>query len=280
MLLCNDVERLGPGKSQYSMALNTAGGVIDDIILWRFPDGRLWILPNGANHERIMASFTETAPEAAAFDLRPETVSLAVQGPSAPSVLEAVVGVVPKRRQVATATFSSRTVVVAGTGYTGEAGGEVVAPVEIAEPLLRSLLHAGAVPCGLGARDTLRLEAGLPLWGQDLDEAITPLEADLGFAIDWDHDFVGKPALERQRDEGLPKKRVAFRTEGRLVPRHGYALRSPNSTGEVTSGNFSPVLERGIGMGFLAPADDQGPVEVEIRNIWHSVERVTPPFID
>jgi aminomethyltransferase len=135
---------------------------------------------------------------------------------------------------------------------------------------MAALIDGGATPCGLAARDTLRLEAALPLWGQDLDESITPLEAGLGFAVALDHEFRGRDALVRQQREGRRRRRVLFQTEGRAIPRHGHALRSESRSGEVSSGNFSPTLHHGIGMGYLDGEDDPTePLEFELRRTWH-----------
>jgi aminomethyltransferase len=153
-------------------------------------------------------------------------------------------------------------------------------PAESARDLWDAILESGAAPCGLGARDTLRLEMGYPLWGQDLDERTNPLEAGLGWVVAWNHEFVGRDALVAQRERGLDKRLVGFVAPGRQVPRRGYPLRSGASNGAVTSGNFSPVLERGIGMGYVAPPIAAGDaVEVEIRGAWQDVEVVEPPFV-
>jgi aminomethyltransferase len=168
---------------------------------------------------------------------------------------------------------------MAGTGYTGERGAEIAVPVAFGERLYRRLIEAGAVPCGLGARDTLRLEMGYALWGQDLDAETTPLEAGLGWVVDWEHDFVGRAVLARQRDAGVTRQLVGFALDDRRVPRHGSRLRVGESTGSVASGNFSPVLERGIGMGYVTPPTDAAEVTVEIRGTELPGRRVDPPFI-
>lgn len=276
-LLCNDVARIEPGRSQYTMMLNEAGGVVDDLIVWRWGEEDYWVLPNAANHERVMEAFRNRDPLLEVEDLRPSTASLAVQGPEAPGVIEAVLGDAPARFRTFTGSFEGTEVWGAGTGYTGERGGEIVIPAGAAEGVARALIRAGAVPCGLGARDTLRLEAGLPLWGQEMDEETTPLEAGLGFAVAWDHDFVGREALARQQEQGPPRRLVGFATGGRLIPRHGYRVTMGGAPGTVTSGNFSPMLERGIGLAFV-PSAAEGPLELEVRGRWHPVERVDPPF--
>lgn len=279
--LCNDITKVGPGRAQYTMALNDAGGVEDDIIVWRLEDDAYWVLPNGANFDEIVARFTAAAgPDVDVDPVRDETVLLAVQGPEAPELVASVLGEAPGRFRVIHGVYAGGPFWAAGTGYTGEKGAEIAVPAYAGERLLHSLVDAGAVPCGLGARDTLRLEMGYPLWGHDLDEYTTPLEAGLGWVVDFEHEFVGKGALVRQRDEGVPKQLIGFRLAGRRIPRPGYDVRVGESVGAVASGNFSPVLGCGIGMGYVAPPTDQGDVEVDIRGEWHPAERVIPPFID
>ena len=281
-LLCNDAARIPPGKAQYTMALNDGGGVIDDIIIWRRGDEDFWVLPNGANHDEIVADFEDAAPDSVQIeDLQDTTALLAVQGPDALGLLESVLGSAPKRFRVGTAEFAGGTVNMAGTGYTGERGAELCVPAEEAPRLLETLLDAGATACGLGARDTLRLEMGYPLWGQDLDAETTPLEAGLGWVVDFDHEFRGKAALEAQRDGGLPKALAAFVMDGRQIPRHDYPLRAGDAAGHVTSGNYSPTLEVGIGMGYLSPASGAAAdtVEVEVRGTWAPARRVDVPFL-
>jgi len=279
--LCNDVTTIAAGRAQYTMALNDRGGVVDDIIVWRYADHGYWVMPNGTNFDEILGRFadnTDTATAVAA--VRDETVLIAVQGPDSPGVVESVIGTMPGRFRVIDGEFEGGWFRAAGTGYTGERGAEIAVPFESGQNLFEALLQAGATACGLGARDTLRLEMGYPLWGQDLDESTTPLEAGLGWVIGWDHDFVGKAEVSRQQDNGVPRALVAFACEGRTIPRHGHRLRAGSSTGEVTSGNFSPTLGHGIGMGYLAPPIVPGtPIEVEIRHDWVPAQQVDPPFI-
>jgi aminomethyltransferase len=281
-LLCNDIAKVEPGRAQYTMALNDHGGVEDDIIVWRLDDNRYWVMPNGTNYHEILGRFVAQGEGRLDVDpIQDDTVLIAVQGPQAPDVIEAVAGMMPGRFRCVAASYCGAPLWMAGTGYTGERGAELAVPISAAEDVFRAFLDAGAAPCGLGARDTLRLEMGYPLWGQDLDPSTTPLEAGLGWVVAWDHDFVGRSALERQRAEGIDRELVGFRTVDRRVPRHGYRLRCGRSNGEVASGNFSPVLERGIGMGYLSPQPPPDePLEVEIRGVWTPLERVTPPFID
>lgn len=278
--LCNDILKVDTGRAQYTMALNQAGGIVDDIIVWRNDWEDSWIMPNGTNFDDVMGSFAGAGSDATIEPLRDDTVLVAVQGPDAPGIMEAVVGEMPRRFRVIHGEFSGSWFRAAGTGYTGEVGAEICVPAAAGEALFSAILDAGAVACGLGARDLLRLEMGYPLWGQDIDETTTPLEADLGWVVSWDHDFVGREALERQRDGGLKKLLVAFECEGRQIPRHGYGLRAGESSGSVTSGNYSPSVGAGIGMGYLSPPVEQGAIEVEIRGSWVEADRVDPPFID
>jgi aminomethyltransferase len=263
------------------MALNAMGGVEDDIIVWRLEEERFWVMPNGTNFDGIVERFASAAPSGVQiFDVRTHTALIAVQGPEAPRVIENVLGITPGRFRVLSAKFEGHEVTAAGTGYTGERGGELCVPLDSAPDLWRALVDAGATPAGLGARDTLRLEMGYPLWGQDLDPTTSPLEAGLGWVIAWDHDFVGRGALEQQR-EGLRKELVAFSTVGRAIPRKGYAVAAGNSTGIVTSGNFSPTLEHGIGLAYLSPPPAEGDnVTVTIRGETVPAERVTLPFLN
>ncbi len=279
--LCNDVTTIAAGRAQYTMALNDRGGVVDDIIVWRYADDGYWVMPNGTNFDEILGRFADnTDTPTAVAAVRDETVLIAVQGPASPGVVESVIGTMPGRFRVIDGEFGGGWFRAGGTGYTGERGAEIAVPAESGQNLFEALLQAGATACGLGARDTLRLEMGYPLWGQDLDESTTPLEAGLGWVIGWDHDFVGKAEVSRQQDNGVPRALVAFACEGRTIPRHGHRLRAGSSTGEVTSGNFSPTLGHGIGMGYLAPPIEPGtPIEVEIRHDWVPAQQVNPPFI-
>lgn len=280
-LLCNDITEIEPGGAQYTMSLNDRGGVLDDIIVWRWERDRYWVIPNGANDDAIRSRFAAAAPGSVTIaSIREDTAMLAIQGPDAPGVFDEVFGVMPEHFKLAEADFRGVTVHLAGTGYTGEIGGEVAIDRSVATEAFDAIMRAGAKPCGLGSRDTLRLEMGYPLWGQDLDPDTTPLEARLGWVIGWEHEFVGRKALERQRAEGLPKRLVGFEMEGRQIARHGYPMRSGVSEGVVSSGNFSPVLGHGIGMGYLAPpVDSEAPLQVQIRGNWIPVQQTRPPFI-
>jgi aminomethyltransferase len=278
-LFCNDIDRIAPGRCQYTLALNPEGGVIDDLIVWWWDDRRYWVMPNAANHDRVMATFA-AEPGCEVEDLQPSTVFLAVQGPDASRLLEEIVGDVPRRFRNIEVGWQGAKLGMAGTGYTGEAGAELCAPPEVAVDLMAALIDGGAVPCGLGARDTLRLEAGLPLWGEDLDETTTPLEAGLDFAVSFDHEFTGKDVLESQRDHGLERRLAGFVLDERGIPRHGYRL-STGSGGEgtVTSGNMSPMLGTGVGLAYVSPPAEVGEsCQVTIRDRQVPGRIAQPPF--
>lgn len=279
--LCNDIGRVEPGRAQYSMALNGRGGVVDDVIVWRLDEDRYWVMPNGTNFDDILGRFTDRAAAGTEVRaLRDETALMAVQGPESVSVVEAVLGAMPGRFRVVTGAYRDSWYIAAGTGYTGECGAEIAVAGGGGIELMQELVRAGAVPCGLGARDTLRLEMGYPLWGHDLDEETSPLEAGLGWVVAWDHDFVGREALVVQRDSGLERSMIALSTVGRVIPRAGCSVRAGGSIGHVTSGNFSPTLGHGIALAYLAPpVADPGDAEVEIRGTWHPATITALPFV-
>ncbi|HSJ85521.1 MAG TPA: glycine cleavage system aminomethyltransferase GcvT [Acidimicrobiia bacterium] len=277
-LLSNDITNIAPGRTQYSLMLAEAGGIVDDVVVWWWDLERYWVFPNAANHERVMAAFA-SEPGCVVRDLQLETVLIAVQGPEAPGVLEDLFGLAPGRFRTAAARWGDGDVWLAGTGYTGERGGELATDHETGRRIAEALLEAGVKPCGLGARDTLRLEAGLPLWGSDIDQSTTPLEAGLDFAVASGRSFRGSDALERPSKSGAERRLVGFTLEDRGIPRHGYRVRTVGGEGEVTSGNLSPMLDRGIGFAYVAPPPQVGEaIEVEIRNRWVGGRIVEPPF--
>ena len=259
---------LEPGRTKYGLILNESGGIVDDIVVWRLDQERFVVLPNAANAAAVMHRFARADPR----DLVPDTAMVAVQGPEAPGVIEGITGSAPARFRVGE---TERGWIQAGTGYTGERGGELIVPRSDLAALIERLEHSGAAPCGLGARDTLRLEAGLPLWGQDMDATVDPYRAGLGFAVDLDHDFVGRDAL----DPEVSSARVRFTTASRRVPRAGQKLLDGegNEVGEVTSGTFSPVRSEGIGMAYLESKPDS--LFVDIRGRAVPIEIVPGAFI-
>ena len=278
-LLCNNIDRVTPGRCQYTMILNDDGGIIDDLIVWWRDEEDFWLMPNAANHERVMSRFADEAG-CEVGDLQTDTVFLAVQGPEAPRLIEDIVGAGPGRFRNERVETRHGTVDMAGTGYTGEPGAELCLDAASGETLMDAFVEAGAVPCGLGARDTLRLEAGLPLWGEDIDETTSPLEAGLDFAVSLEHDFVGRQRLAQERDVGLKRRLAGFVLDGRGIPRHGCEVRTVGGgEGTVTSGNISPLLDTGIGLAYLSPPAEVGEVvEVRIRERWVPGRVTQPPF--
>jgi aminomethyltransferase len=274
-LLSNEITRISPGQTQYSLMLNENGGIVDDLVVWWWGVNNFWVFPNAANHERVMETFGQE-PSCEIRDLRLESVLIAVQGPAAPTALNRLLGVAPERYRTLSVEFEGEEVRLAGTGYTGERGGEICTDPETGWRLAERLGESGVTACGLGARDTLRLEAGLPLWGADIDETTTPYEAGLGFAVALDREFVGRSAL----DQEVGRRLIGFVLEGKGIPRHGHRVRTKDGEGVVTSGNLSPMLETGIGLAYVSPRPGPGDtlIEVEIRDRWVNGHIADPPF--
>jgi aminomethyltransferase len=275
--LTNDLRKIGPGRAQYTHLLDEDASVLDDIIVWWVDDERFDVMPNASNTERVVDGIGGT-------DVTATRAIVALQGPQARSLLRPVAPDAAEVPHFGVASFewNGTPCVVAGTGYTGEDGVECAVPADAAPEFWRAVLDAGFVPAGLGARDTLRLEAGLPLHGHELGPGITPLQAGLGWVVGWDKgDFRGRAALEAERERGIHRRLRGMVLEGRQPPREGYVVRVEGKpAGELTSGNFSPVLERGIALGFLPP--DVGPgtaVEVDLRGKPSPAEVVKLPFL-
>ncbi|MGQ0616682.1 MAG: glycine cleavage system aminomethyltransferase GcvT [Acidimicrobiia bacterium] len=252
--LTNDLGRIGAGRTQYTQLLDPVdGSVLDDLIVWWVAQDRFDVMPNASNTGAVRAALG-VAPAA---DVTASRAVIAVQGPAARARLATVSpeAAAVRRRHVVPISWHGSPVVVAGTGYTGEDGVELAVPVEVAVDLWRALIGAGIEPAGLGARDTLRLEAGLPLHGHELGPGITPLQAGLGWVVAWDKgDFAGRAALAAERARGVARRLQGIATEGRRPPRAGHRVRAGGEpVGEVTSGNFSPVLGHGIALALLAP---------------------------
>ena len=257
--LTNDLGKIGPGRAQYTHLLGDDGSVVDDLIVWWVAEERFDVMPNASNTASVLEAL-------GGRDVTAERAVIALQGPAARQVLA---GTFPQAAsvghfRVTRLSWRSTPVVVAGTGYTGEDGVELAVPAEAAVGLWEALVGAGAVPAGLGARDTLRLEAGLPLHGHELGPGITPLDAGLSWVVAWGKPggFRGLAALEKEQAAGPRVKLAGVLGEGRQPMRAGYevtlyevALEEAGLPGtrpaQLTSGNYSPVLGRGIGMCFL-----------------------------
>ena len=275
--LTNDLRKIGPGRAQYQHLLDEAdASVLDDIIVWWVAEDRFDVMPNASNTDRVISVIGGN-------DVTEERAIIAVQGPRARERLAAVSAEAAAVGHFAVADFEFQGVPcrVAGTGYTGEDGVECAVPGEIAPAFWRAVLGAGVKPAGLGARDTLRLEAGLPLHGHELGAGITSLQAGLGWAVSWDKGpFRGREALEPERVAGPRRRLRGLLADGRRPPRNGDAIvLDGDLAGEVTSGNFSPVLQRGIALGFLPPETAMGAtVEIALRGGNVAAVVVKPPF--
>ncbi|MBA2283248.1 MAG: glycine cleavage system aminomethyltransferase GcvT [Acidimicrobiia bacterium] len=278
----NDLARIAPGRAQYTHLLDPDdASVVDDIIVWWVDDGRFDVMPNASN----TAGVRDALGVGEDADVTTTRAILAVQGPEARSRLAAVLpdaADVP-RFHIGSARFGGTDVVVAGTGYTGEDGVELAVPSAAAPELWDALLAAGLEPAGLGARDTLRLEAGLPLHGHELGAGITPLQSGLGWVVRWDKgDFRGRDALTVEKERGVARRLRGIATEGRRPPRAGQAVLVGGApVGEVTSGNFSPVLGHGIALAFVPPDVAEGTkVALELRGGDHLAGTVVAtPFV-
>jgi aminomethyltransferase len=276
--LTNDLRKIGPGRAQYTHLLDEAdGSVLDDIIVWWVDEERFEVMPNASNTERVLEAL-------GGADVTGTRAVLAVQGPTARHQLAVVVPEAASVPHFGVVRFSWDGVscLAAGTGYTGEDGVECAVPADHAAGLWQAVLAAGIAPAGLGARDTLRLEAGLPLHGHELGPGITPLQAGLGWVVAWDKgEFRGRAVLEAERERGVARLLRGIVLDGRQPPRPGYSvLLDGKPAGTVTSGNFSPTLGRGIALAFLPPEVKPGDaVEVDVRN-HPVVGRVVPlPFV-
>lgn len=274
----NDLRRIGPGRAQYTLLLDDDGSVLDDLIIWWHPDGAtLDVMPNASNTDRVRAAV-------GGDDITDERAVIAVQGPDAPALVAALLPETAdlRRFRICTADWQGATCLVAGTGYTGERGVEIAAPAEVATSLWDAVIEAGAVPAGLGARDTLRLEAALPLHGHDIGPGITPLQAGLDrFVVFDDREFPGRAALLAEREAGPHRQVVGLATEGRRPPRSGCeVLLGEQVIGTVTSGNFSPVLSHGIALALVtSPLSPGAEVEVDIRGTRLAATVVERPFV-
>lgn len=262
-LLTNQIAGAEPGQAVYSPLCLPDGGIVDDLLAYRYTD-KVVLVVNAANIAADWDHVSSLAPRDVRLENRSEEIAqLALQGPRA---VEAMTGLVPSSvlelpyYRFEEVSLWGATALISRTGYTGEDGFELYFSCEYADEFWDGLMRAGAKfgikPCGLGARDSLRLEMGFCLYGNDIDRTTNPLEAGLGWTVKLDKpDFIGKSALERVKAEGLKRRLAGFLVEGPRVPRHGMEVTDGGAVvGTVTSGGFSPCMERGIGMGYVPPA--------------------------
>ncbi|OGC21481.1 hypothetical protein A2291_03825 [candidate division WOR-1 bacterium RIFOXYB2_FULL_42_35] len=265
----NDVSKLALNQCQYSILCNEAGGAIDDVLVYKMPMYCL-VVCNASNFDKVISwlSFQAKSFNNVSVGHYNEYSSLALQGPRAEELASKVLNVNLsdlKRNR----TLWWRDIIISRTGYTGEDGFELMVSKKEVVKIWQMFIEAGVEPCGLGARDTLRLEAGLPLYGHEYDEETTPLEAGYSWAVKFDKgSFVGKEALLKEKESGLKKKLVGLAPEGRQIPRAGdNVFTGEDLIGKVTSGTFSPTLKKAVALAYLNPQEGQlgNSVEIEIR---------------
>ncbi|HZF97465.1 MAG TPA: glycine cleavage system aminomethyltransferase GcvT [Pseudoxanthomonas sp.] len=289
-LLANSIDKLKkPGKALYTCMLNEQGGVIDDLIAYFMDEEFFRLVVNAATRDKDLEWIQR---HASAFEVavkeRPEFAMVAVQGPNARA---RVLGLLDPQDRAAAEKLTRFAAVqarsadgvplfVARTGYTGEDGFEIVLPQSDAVAFWTALLEAGVKPAGLGARDTLRLEAGMNLYGQDMDESVTPYEAALAWTVvlDDDRDFIGRGVLQSQAEAGAPRQMIGLVMDEKGVLRHGQKVLTVNGEGEILSGTFSPSLGKAIAFARI-PAGEPGAVQVDIRGRAVPVRQVRFPFV-
>lgn len=285
-LLANDVAKITPGRALYSCMLNTQGGIIDDLIVYQLSlDFYRLVLNAGTRDKDIPWLQKQVGNFKVKVTPRTDLAIIAIQGPSARDKLKKVFTPAQAELSLGLKPFhvvSTGDWLIAATGYTGEDGYEIILPASAAEHFWQACLAHGIKPCGLGSRDTLRLEAGMNLYGTDMDESTTPLEVGLNWTVAWapkDRDFIGRAALEKQQHAGVPNRQVGLILNERGVLRsHQIVCGDTDKKGEITSGTFSPTLNCAIALARL-PADMNGSYTVDIRGKLLPVKIVKPPFV-
>ncbi|MCS7182691.1 MAG: glycine cleavage system aminomethyltransferase GcvT [Thermoanaerobaculum sp.] len=289
---CNDASRLVPGRAQYSGLMTPRGTFVDDLLVHMVSPERFLLVVNAANKDKDYAYLCAQAPafdQVEVYDRSAEYAQLAIQGPLAEAVLQKLTSVTLseiKYYRFVEGDVAAVRGIIARTGYTGEDGFEVYLPAAKAAEVWQALMQAGAEhgiqPCGLGARDTLRFEACMPLYGQDIDDTTTPFEAGLDWIVKLEKGpFLGREALIQQRNAGIKRKLVGFAMLGKGIPRHGYPLlHGSEEVGVVTSGTMSPTLGKALGLGYLpvALATPGTEVWVDIRGQRVPAQVVEIPF--
>jgi len=287
-VLTNDLDRVGSGHAQYTMLCDESGGVIDDLLVYRWADDEMFCIPNASNATRVVDVLRALAPESVTVDDHHfDHGIIAVQGPASADLLDALG--LPSGHDYMTmvsAEIAGTPVIVARSGYTGEHGYELVVPLGLLEQLWADLLELatplGGLPAGLGARDTLRLEMGYPLHGHELSADISPVQARLAWAVGWDKpEFQGRAALVEERAAGPVRVLRGLKATGRGIPRADLpVLRDGKGVGITTSGTFSPTLREGIALALLSPDIVEGDVvQVDVRGRALDAVVVKPPFV-
>jgi aminomethyltransferase len=294
-VLANDLDRIGDGQAQYTMLCNESGGVVDDLIVYRWTPEELFLVPNAANAATVVAALRLAAPAGVeVVDHHEDHGIIAIQGPASRELVEAM-GLPADHdyMTMAAADIDGRPVIVCRTGYTGEHGYELVVPADaLVQAWDAAVEHGaalGAIPAGLGARDTLRTEMGYPLHGQDISPVITPVQAGLAWAIGWDKPaFAGRDALVSERSAGPARRLRGLLALDRGIPRPHMQVRAVadeplggDTIGEVTSGTFSPTLKQGIGLALIDASVGLGDeVVVDLRGRESRFQVVKPPFVN
>jgi len=288
-LISNDLNRAADGQAVYAGLLTPEGTFVDDVVAYRFSPERILVCVNASNREKDFAWMREHARGVTPVDESDDFAQLALQGPRAEGILQqltaAPLAQLPAFRFIEAEVEGVRCI-VSRTGYTGEDGFELYLPPQHAEAIWRRLLEVGApeglIPCGLGARDTLRLEARFALYGNDIDDAHTALEAGLGWTVKFDKPaFIGREALAEQKAAGLTRKLIGFELTGTGIPRHGYpVLKDGERVGEVTSGTMGPTVKKPIGLAYVPTAlsTEGSTFDVEIRGRAVPAVVVKTPF--
>ncbi len=292
-LVASDVSKMFPGKAQYTVMTNEQGGIIDDFIFYMIDEETFMVIPNAANIERDWNWMNEhnDKDDVTLTNISDETTLLAIQGDEAQKTLQPLTDTDLSELKMFRFTKDTLAgidnVLISATGYTGEPGFEIYFENQYAKEVWEKIIESGEAhglkPVGLGARDTLRLEMGLCLHGNDIDETTTPLEARLGWLTKLETDFIGKEKLLKQKKEGVSRKLMGFKLLERGIPRQGYKIQNSNGEeiGEVTSGTQSPSLNQGIGMGYIQKkfAQPGSEIVLKIRKKAVPAEVVKPPFL-
>ncbi len=279
----SNVRDLLPGNTKYTLVCKEDGGVLDDVLVTCLDESNYMVVVNASNREKLLVWFKKHLSPSITFEDRTKDIGMvAIQGEQSPQVVQAIM-----KQDFSDLDYYSCKALggywyVSRTGYTGEDGFEIIAPNKRMPEVWDKARENGCAPVGLGARDTLRLEMGFPLYGHELSEEITPLEALLKWTIDFEAgDFIGKDALLKQMETGIPRRRLAFTLEGKGIPRADCKIfDEEESIGSVTSGGFSPVLNKGIGLALVQNGRQKSDnLFVQIRNRKIPINRVKIPFV-
>lgn len=291
-LTTNDVSKLEIGQAQYSCMPNMQGGIVDDLLIYKVKEEEYLVVVNASNIEKDWTWIKANDPVGAEWENKSEATFLfAVQGPKAAVLLQSLTPVALNTMSYYTFTVGEfagvKDVLISATGYTGAGGFEIYGPMDKAEFVWNEIMKAGQphglIPCGLGARDTLRLEMGYSLYGNDLNDSTTPLEAGLGWVVKFNKDFVAKDILLKQKEDGIKKKLVAFILSDKGIARSGFSILSEEGEeiGAVNSGSISPVLDKAIGLGYvdIAYAKIGSAIKIDVRGRKLNATICKLPFI-